>query len=157
MRPVLRVSAPIVVRPEGFDRRLDERCKTAFHSADRRLLAKLLQTAYRRFRKRGFDLVMPRERPRSRSRRRVAAISLAGFLALFGYEAARMHNGDNPELARVSKKAAATNQSSSSSQSRSQRQGSSPSNAHEDGYGSGGSAQDYYTPPQSDTPTTGSS
>ena len=96
---------------------------------------------------------MPRERPRSRGR--VAAISLAGFLALFGYEAARMHNGDDPALARSTKKASTTTTSSPSgstspSQSQSQRQGSSSN-------GYGGSAQDYYAPPQSDTPSTGSS
>jgi hypothetical protein len=97
--------------------------------------------------------------PRSRSRKSVAAISLAGFLALFGYEAARMHNGDDPALARSTQKSSTTQTSSpSGSTSQSQSQGS--SNGYDDGYGDdgyGGSAQDYYSPPQSDTPSTGSS
>jgi hypothetical protein len=99
---------------------------------------------------------MPRERPRSRSRRSVAAISLAAFVALFGYEAARMHNGDDPALARATKKTSTTQ---STSPSTSESQGSSSSRGYDDGYGSdsGGSAQDYYSPPQSDTPSTGSS
>jgi hypothetical protein len=103
-------------------------------------------------------LLMPRAGTRSRSRRRVAAISLASFLALFGYEAARMHNGDDPALAQT-KKQAATTQSSSSSSSESQNQSSTPSNNYGDGYsnGSGDSAQNYYTPPQNDAPSTGSS
>jgi len=75
----------------------------------------------------------------------VAAISLAGFVALFGYEAARMHDGGDPALARAAKKDPTT-ESTSTSESQAQSQ-----------YDYGGSAQDYYAPPQSDTPSTGSS
>ncbi len=77
---------------------------------------------------------------RKRSRWRLAAISGATFLALLGFETARLHNGHDPALARSSTRATST-QTSTQSQSDS---GSS-------------SGQSYYTPPSYDPPVTSSS
>jgi len=77
---------------------------------------------------------------RKRSRWRLAAISGATFLALLGFETARLHNGHDPALAR-SATGATSPQTSTQSQSDS---GSS-------------SGQSYYTPPSYDPPVTSSS
>jgi hypothetical protein len=106
---------------------------------------------------------MSSSRPRSRSRKQVAAVSVAGFVAILGYQAARMHAGGDPALARANQKAAKTQ---SGSQSTTQRQDSAAGDGNGYGYddgsgqsssGQGSGAQNYYTPSQSDTPTTRSS
>ncbi len=95
--------------------------------------------------------LMPKpSQARNRTRRKVAAVSVASFLALFGYQAARMHAGGDPALAQTKQKAAST-------QSDVPAQDSTSSNGYEDNSGQSAGAQDYYTPSQSDPPTTGSS
>ena len=73
---------------------------------------------------------MSRPRPHSRSRKRVAAVSVASFLALLGYQAARMHAGSDPALAQTKHKASTT-QSGTQSTTQSDEGSSST-----DGYGS---------------------
>ena len=90
-------------------------------------------------------------RLRRRSRWRIAAISGASFLALLGFEAARLHNGHDPALARSSTGATSTQSQATQGQSQSQDQSSS-SNGNDDSSG-----QSYYTPPSSDPPVTSSS
>jgi hypothetical protein len=82
---------------------------------------------------------------RSRYRSRVAAVSIASFLALLGYEAGRLHQGDDPALAQPK----ATSSTSSQTTQRTQTTQDQKSSATQDG--------GYYTPPASDPPTTGSS
>jgi hypothetical protein len=99
---------------------------------------------------------------RSRYRSRIAAVSIASFLALLGYEAGRLHQGGDPALARTkaasstSKKATQTTQDQGSSTAQDGTGSSSSGDGTSgDGYNSGGGG--YYTPPSSDPPTTGSS
>jgi hypothetical protein len=101
------------------------------------------------------------ERTRNANRRRVVAASVASFLALLGYEAARLYEGGDPALAGSNAKAAATKSSqsttsSSSEQSTTSTQEGGSSGYYDDGQGYGGD-QGYYTPPTSDAPSTGSS
>jgi hypothetical protein len=106
----------------------------------------------------------------NRNRRRVAAVSVASFLALLGYEAARVQAGGDPALghakARSSTSSAAGSKRSQQSTARqpgsttTQQNGS--TSAQQDGYGgSYGAGQSssggYYTPPSGSTPSTGSS
>jgi hypothetical protein len=86
----------------------------------------------------------------------VVVASVASFLAILGYEAARLHQGGDPALARTSAKPAAKSKSAARTEQ------STPSPESDDGsYGGGqgdyGAGQGYYTPPANDPPTTGSS
>jgi hypothetical protein len=80
----------------------------------------------------------------------VAAVSGATFLALLGFETARLHNGHDPALARSTTGATST-QTSTQSQSQTQDPATS---SNDSGNASG---QSYYTPPSSDPPVTSSS
>ena len=91
---------------------------------------------------------------RKRSRWRLAAISGATFLALLGFETARLHNGHDPALARSTTGAAST-QTSTPSQSQTQDPTTSSSGSSSSSDNSRG--QSYYTPPSSDPPVTSSS
>jgi hypothetical protein len=97
---------------------------------------------------------------RKRSRWRLAAVSGAAFLALLGFETARLHNGHDPALARSTTGAAST-QTSTQSQSQTQNpttsSGSSSSGSSSSNDSSSSSGQSYYTPPSSDPPVTSSS
>jgi hypothetical protein len=100
-----------------------------------------------------------RSATRNRNRRRVVAVSVASFLALLGYEAARLHNGDDPALARVKSSATKSQQSTTSSQ---QSTTGTDSGGYSDGGqsndgGNYGGSQGYYTPPATASPSTGSS
>ena len=85
---------------------------------------------------------------RSRYRSRVAAVSIASFLALLGYEAGRLHQGDDPALARTKAASSTSSQATQRTQTTQTTQDQ-KSSATQDG--------GYYTPPASDPPTTGSS
>jgi hypothetical protein len=86
---------------------------------------------------------------RSRYRSRIAAVSIASFLALLGYEAGRMHQGDDPALAKTKATSSTSSQTTQRTQTTQTTQDQ-KSSATQDGGG-------YYTPPASDPPTTGSS
>ena len=99
---------------------------------------------------------------RNRNRRRVVAVSVASFLALLGYEAARLHDGGDPALAQSKSAAGKSKQSTTSSQQSTTPQQSTTSTqddsgSYNDGQGDNGGNQGYYTPPANDTPSTGSS
>jgi hypothetical protein len=110
-----------------------------------------------------------RARIRNRSRRRIAAASIATFLALLGYEAARMQAGGDPAFAHAKQKSSSrTTTRSQSSQSTTTNDSGSTGSDGSDGsryggyygyYGDGqsGSGGGYYTPPASQSPSTGSS
>ena len=98
---------------------------------------------------------MANKRVRSRNRRRVVAASLASFLALLGYEAARVADGSDPALARSGSQAATTDSKQSATNSK--QSATSQSTTTSTTSTQGDSGQGYYTPPASDTPTTGSS
>ena len=100
---------------------------------------------------------MANERVRSRNRRRVVAASLASFLALLGYEAARVADGSDPALARSDSKAATTDSKQSATDSKQSTTSQSTTTQQSTTSTQGDSGQGYYTPPASDTPTTGSS
>ena len=93
---------------------------------------------------------------RNRNRRRVVAVSLASFLALLGYEAARLHDGGDPALAQ-SKSAAGKSKQSTTSSHQSTTSQQDDSGSYNSGQGDYGGNQGYYTPPANDTPSTGSS
>jgi hypothetical protein len=111
----------------------------------------------------GFIFLMAPNSPgtRNRNRRRVAAVSVASFLALLGYEAARVHAGSDPALSHAKAKSStrSTSGSKSSQQSTTTEEDSTATQQGGSGYSGGedSSSGGYYTPPATSTPSTGSS
>jgi hypothetical protein len=85
----------------------------------------------------------------------VVAVSLASFLAILGYEAARLHDGSDPALAKVKSAASKSKQSTTSSQQ--STTGTQDDSGYNGGQDYSGGNQGYYTPPPTDSPSTGSS